>query len=479
MAILLENSLASSSIRFRTNEGNTDYAKIIPINNLIKGSLTTLSDTYDIYQLNVQRPTLINVKFNVEQTTNDFDYYNLTTPVGTFSGAPNAKQFPVNGFNFLVESTALFTVQGSSQGVFTENYTLEITEIKPGYWENPISPDVVGNYASKVRSIGSNDTVDGWNPSILKLKTTPLNKGETGTFVVFLDYIKSYNNPNAVQLYYHNLATNNGVWKDSLSFTMKNEAGREIFESKSINESYFASIPNLSSGIYYINIDTNINATQYKLQINFYKTFNTKESVVYNTAGGDKFPDWDKCLDTVIYSESIKNYNISKPNSLGHFNVWHKVKPDDYDVLARVERVVFSDKTIAFDFSSSEAGYKSAMLIAASFGKDFIPQFFSKGLSYFDSGSTTKDISKLITDNKFIEQLIGDNSDSAWVKHVYKNVVGVYPDKASETNYVTLLQNKTNTRSELLELAAEFTFLESRIDLVGLQANGLVFDTLS
>ncbi len=476
--MLLENSLTSSSTRFSAERGS-DYAKIIPINNLIKGNLTTLTDTFDIYQLNVQIPTLINVKFNVEQITNSFDYYNLTTPVGTFSGAPNAKKFPINGFNFLVESTALFTVQGSSQGIFTENYTLEITEIKPGYWENPIAPDEVGKYASKVRSIGSNDTVDGWNSSILKLKTAPLNKGETGTFVVFLDYIKSYNNPNAVQLYYHDLATNYGVWKDSVSFTMENEARREIFKSKSINEYDFVAIPNLSSGVYYINLGASLGVTQYKLQVNFYKTFNAKESVVYNTAGGDKFPDWDQSLETVIYSESINNYNISKPNSLGHFNVSHKVKTDDYDVLSSVERVVFSDKTIAFDFSSSEAGYKSAMLIAASFGKEYIPTFFSKGLSFFDSGSTTKDISKLIVDNRFIEQLIGDNSDSAWVKHVYKNVVGVYPDKASETNYVTLLQNKTNTRSELLELAAGFTFLESRIDLVGLQTNGLVFDTLS
>jgi hypothetical protein len=218
---------------------------------------------------------------------------------------------------------------------------------------------------------------------------------------------------------------------------------------------------------------------QYNLQINFYKTFNSKESIAYNTSGLDRFPDWDNKLDKIIYSESINNYTVGKTNSLGHFNVSHKVKTNDFDVLQSVERVVFSDKTIAFDFSSNEAGYKSAMLIAASFGKEYIPTFFSKGLSYFDSGSTTKEIAKLIADNKFIEQLIGENSDSAWVKHVYKNVVGVYPDKASETNYVTLLQNKTNTRSELLELAAGFTLLESRIDLVGLQTNGLVFDTLS
>jgi hypothetical protein len=479
MAILLENSLISSLIKFRDNQGNTDYAKIIPINNLIKGSLTTLSDTYDIYQLNVQRPTFINVKFNVEQITNGFDHYNLVTPLGTFSGRPDAKKLPVYGFNFLVESTALFTVQGSRQGVFTENYTLEITEINPGYWENPIAPND-GTYPTKITNIGSNDTIDGWNNVTLKLQTTPLKKGETGTFIVFLDYIQTYPYLTNSGVYIDNSSVRNfyNGGKDSLSFTMKNEAGREIFQSKSISEYNFTEIPDLSSGVYYININPSY-ITQYKIQINFYKTFNTKETVVYNTAGGDKFPDWDKSLDTVIYSESIYNYNISKPNSLGHFNVSHKVKANDFDVLQTVERVVFSDKTIAFDFSSNEAGYKSAMLIAASFGKEYIPQFFSKGLSYFDSGSTTKDISKLIVDNKFIEQLIGDNSDTAWVRHVYKNVVGVYPDKASETNYVTLLQNKTNTRSELLELAAGFTFLETRIDLVGLQTNGLVFDNLS
>jgi hypothetical protein len=479
MAILLENSLARTSSKVSASSYSyRDYAGIIPINNIIKGSLTTLTDTFDVYQFNVQKPTFINVKFNVEQITNDFDHYNLVTPLGIFSGRPDAKKLSVNGFNFLVESTALFAVQGSSQGVFTENYTLEITEIKPGYWENPILPNEF--YPTKVTSIGSNDTVDGWNNSTLKLQTTPLKKGETGTFIVFLDFIKTYSYLTESGVYIDNSSVINyyNGGKDSLSFTMKNEAGREIFRSKNINEYNFAAIPDLSSGVYYIDINPSY-ITQYKIQINFYKTFNGKESVVYNTAGGDKFPDWDKCLDTVIYSESIKNYNISKPNLLGHFNVSHKVKTDDYDVLARVERVVFSDKTIAFDFSSSEAGYKSAMLIAASFGKDFIPQFFSNGLSYFDSGSTTKDISKLITDNKFIEQLISDNSDSAWVKHVYKNVVGVYPDKASETNYVTLLQNNTNTRSELLELAAGFTFLESRIDLLGLQTNGLVFDTLS
>ena len=468
MAILLENGLTTSLKKYLF-DNVYQYPKIIPLNNVIKGSLTTISDTNDAYELNIQEPTFVRVKFNVEQITNSYDYYILETPVGIFNmNNDYIKQRLISGIDFIVDSSAVFNVKGSYKGILSENYTLEINELKLGYWQNPIVP-ALSYQNSILTSIGSNNTVNGWNDIKLKLTTPPLNKGETGTFVVYLDSFKSNVEPSYSHAWLSNF----------LSVSIQNEANRYIGSNKiNIREKEFYSIPDLYSGIYYININSEYDATQYNLTINFYKTFNSKESIAYNTSGLDRFPDWDNKLDKIIYSESINNYTIGKANYLGHFNVSHKVKTDDFDVLC-VERVVFSDKTIAFDFSSNEAGYKSAMLIAASFGKEYIPQFFSKGLSYFDSGSTTKDISKLIVDNKFIEQLIGDNSDTAWVRHVYKNVVGVYPDKASETNYVTLLQNKTNTRSELLELAAGFTFLETRIDLVGLQTNGLVFDNLS
>ena len=470
MSILLENNLTLSSKKLYDQFSwiNADYARLIPINSIIKGSLTTLTDTFDVYQFNVQKPTLINVKFKVEQLTNKFDYYNLITPIGTLYGNPtfiNYEKISLIGINFLVESAVLFTVEGSTRGLFSENYSLEITEVNSTYLENHISPYMwyMGGSEKKV-NIGSNNTVDAWNDISVMLKTPTMNKGETGTFVIYLDFINNYSASSDIGY---------------LNLRMNNEANREIFSYRQLNEKRLISIPDLYSGIYYLDIDINLRSSQYHLIINFYKTFNSKESVAHNTDGLDRFTDWNGLLDKVIYFESLNNYTIGKPNNIGHFNISHKIKTDDYDVLESVERVVFSDKTIAFDFSSSEAGYKSAMLIASSFGKEYIPQFFSKGLSFFDSGSTTKEIAKLISDNKFIEQLIGDNSDSAWIKHVYKNVVGVYPDKASETNYVTLLQNKTNTRSELLELAAGFTFLETQINLVGLQTYGLVFDTLS
>jgi hypothetical protein len=475
MAILLEDSLTTSLKRWypQTSDysSRTTYPKIFPINNVIKGSLTTLTDTYDPYELNVQTPTFVRIKFNVEQITNSNDYYILDTPLGIFyMRDSHNKERLINGIDFIVESSAVFNVRGGGFSLLSENYTLEINEMIPGYWINPISPTLSVSQKPIEASIGANNTVNGWNNSKLKLTTPPLNKGETGTIVVYLDSFTNYVDPSNKDAHFTNF----------LPVRIQNEANRYLGFTEKIKEKNFYALPDLQAGIYYINIESDyFTTTQYNLQINFYKTFNSKETIVYNTSGLDRFPDWDNKLDKIIYSESINNYTIGETNSLGHFNVSHKVKTDDFDVLQAVERVVFLDKTIAFDFSSSEAGYKSAMLIAASFGKEYIPQFFAKGLSFFDSGSTTKEIAKLIADNKFIEQLIGDNSDSAWIKHVYKNVVGVYPDKASETNYVTLLQNKTSTRSEILELAAGFTFLETRIDLVGLQTNGLVFDTLS
>jgi hypothetical protein len=119
------------------------------------------------------------------------------------------------------------------------------------------------------------------------------------------------------------------------------------------------------------------------------------------------------------------------------------------------------------------------MLIGAAFGKEFISQYFSTGLKYFDSGSSTKSIAKLIVDLNLIEQAIGNYSDSSWVKHVYKNIIGIDPIQSEENYYANLLKNKTYTRTDLLDMAVTVSNLETRIDLVGLQTNGLVFDTLS
>jgi hypothetical protein len=145
------------------------------------------------------------------------------------------------------------------------------------------------------------------------------------------------------------------------------------------------------------------------------------------------------------------------------------------DTLTGFKRIKLEDSTIALDFSPGETSYKSVMLIGAAFGKDFVPGYFGAGVSLFDSGSSMQDIAKLIADIKLIEQVIGDESNSAWVKHVYKNVVGAQPDLLTEAVFVNWLTTGAYSRGDLLALAAELPLLESQVGMTGYQTNGMAY----
>jgi hypothetical protein len=145
------------------------------------------------------------------------------------------------------------------------------------------------------------------------------------------------------------------------------------------------------------------------------------------------------------------------------------------DTLTGFKRVTFEDKTVALDFAPQESGYESAMLIGAAFGKDFVPAYFSAGLSLFDLGRDMSYVCDLIAGAGLIEAQIGDSTDSAWVKHVYKNVVGVEPDALTELVLIDFLASGQFTRSSLLAAAAELPLLEAQVDIAGLQATGLAY----
>ena len=147
------------------------------------------------------------------------------------------------------------------------------------------------------------------------------------------------------------------------------------------------------------------------------------------------------------------------------------------DTLTGFKRIKLEDSTIALDFSPGETSYKSVMLIGVAFGKDFVPGYFGAGVSLFDSGSSMQDIAKLIADIKLIEQVIGDESNSAWVKHVYKNVVGAEPDLLTEAVFVNWLTTGAYSRGDLLALAADLPLLESQVDITGYQTNGMAYSS--
>jgi len=147
------------------------------------------------------------------------------------------------------------------------------------------------------------------------------------------------------------------------------------------------------------------------------------------------------------------------------------------DTVVGYKRIKLEDQSIALDFTPGDASYKSVMLIGAAFGKDFVPGYFGAGISLFDSGSTMQDASKLIADIKLIEQVIGDESNSAWVKHIYKNVVGAEPDLLTEAVFINFLESGAYSRGDLLAAAADLPLLESQVNMTGYQTNGMVYSS--
>ena len=199
--------------------------------------------------------------------------------------------------------------------------------------------------------------------------------------------------------------------------------------------------------------------------------------------GGDDRLDGGAGVDTAIYRLSPSEYSISRSASdimtiafIGPvIEIYPPPVTEGTDELISIERIAFSDSTIAFDFQAGESGYKSAMLISAAFGKDFVPAYFSAGLSLFDLGRDTAYVCDLIVGAGLIEAQISDASNKSWVKHVYKNVVGVDPDPLTELVLIDFLASGQFTRSSLLATAAELTLLEAQVDITGLQTTGLTY----
>jgi hypothetical protein len=188
--------------------------------------------------------------------------------------------------------------------------------------------------------------------------------------------------------------------------------------------------------------------------------------------------------DTSVYRGKLSNYTITagavwndytKQSDLQGFTVTDKTGLDGRQQLNGVERLQFTDGTLALDFNRGDNGYKAAMLIGAAFGKDKVSAFFSPGIQLFDSGMTTDAVAALITDLKLVENTIGSTSNKAFVDAVYKNVMGVVPDALSEALYTRYLDTGAMSKTQLLTLAAGLSALENQINLTGLQTSGVLY----
>ena len=142
--------------------------------------------------------------------------------------------------------------------------------------------------------------------------------------------------------------------------------------------------------------------------------------------------------------------------------------------LADHERVVFTDKAIAYD-AAGRAGDVYALLAAALGTADVTKAYTGIGISLADAGWTNKQLATALLATDTYKTDAGGVSDETFIKHVYKNVYGTDAALADVTALTTWMHNSNLSQADVLVAASELTAFETTIGLVGLATTGIEY----
>jgi hypothetical protein len=184
-------------------------------------------------------------------------------------------------------------------------------------------------------------------------------------------------------------------------------------------------------------------------------------------AGNDLINGSGEFIDTAAYFGARSDFNIKIVNGLP-VEVVDKFGNEGTDLLNSVERLLFSNLSVAFDINGNAGA--TAKILGAVFGKDSLnnKQYVGIGLSLLDSGMSTNTLSSLAVDAANLK------TNDQIVSTLWKNVIGTTASTADKAPFIKLLEDGMNGGS-LAWLAAETEFNKINIDLVGLAQTGIEY----
>ena len=187
---------------------------------------------------------------------------------------------------------------------------------------------------------------------------------------------------------------------------------------------------------------------------------------------GTDFFDGGLGLDTVVYSGPIDRYTINKSGN--RYVVSEPTGSDDTDYLSNIERLQFSNGKLALDLDGNAGD--AARLIGTLLGPSYVKDKGLAGLviGLLDQNYSSEAIASMGLGTSMYLGLAGSGSNEAFVKHVFKNVVGRPPQEAELQTYVGMLSNGTS-QAALAVMAADTDFTAGQIGLTGLMLHGWEF----
>ena len=142
--------------------------------------------------------------------------------------------------------------------------------------------------------------------------------------------------------------------------------------------------------------------------------------------------------------------------------------------LANHERVVFTDKAIAYD-ATGRAGDVYALLSAALGVADVTKAYEGIGIYLADAGWTNNQLATALLATDTYKADAGGVSDETFIKHVYKNVTGTTATIADVTALTNWMNANHFSQADVLVTASELASFETAIGLVGLATTGIEY----
>ncbi len=180
--------------------------------------------------------------------------------------------------------------------------------------------------------------------------------------------------------------------------------------------------------------------------------------------GGDAI-DGGAGIDTSIYSGNRSSYTVAKTGT------GFTVKDTDTDTLTNIERLKFSDVSVALDLAGN-AG-TTAKLLGAVFGKAEVANkaYVGIGLGLLDGGMSYQALTQAALDVR----LGAGASHTALVNLLFQNLMSRAPSTDELNMFTGLLANGTYSPASLGVVAADTTFNTDNINLVGLTNSGIEY----
>jgi hypothetical protein len=173
-------------------------------------------------------------------------------------------------------------------------------------------------------------------------------------------------------------------------------------------------------------------------------------------------------IDTLDFSGPRANYTITATQT--GFSVHDNVGTDGTDTLTGVERLHFTDENTALDLNGN-AGF-TAKLLGAVFGSEAIaehPDYMGIGIYLLDIG-----LSQTALAQKALNVVLPGATSTELVTLLYDNLFGTPPPADELALFVGLLDGGLSQAS-LVVIAANSTFNQANIDLVGLTQTGVEY----